>query len=83
MDVPNYYLVQKVHELRDEELTRRAGRYQHLRATGVDQRSLLAVWACAVLSGLGGLLMTAGRQLKRAAGTPVVSVKRMPRASRA
>jgi hypothetical protein len=81
MQVPNYYLAQRLSEQRLQECTRQAEMRCLLERAGVDQRGWFHLQACRLASGLGCRLVALGRWLERVASPPVPSRARLPKAS--
>jgi hypothetical protein len=82
MQVPNYYMAQRLHEAHEWECERKAARRLLLEQAGVDRRSWLEAKACAVLAKVGCLLVALGRKMERLAPAPASSpARRLPGAS--
>jgi hypothetical protein len=81
MQVPNYYLAQRLSEQRLQECTRQAEMRCLLEREGVDQRGWFHFQACRLVSGLGCLLVAMGRWLERVASPPVASPAGLPKTS--
>jgi hypothetical protein len=81
MQVPNYYLAQKLSEQRLQDCMRQSEVRSQLERAGVDQRGWFHIQACRLLSGLGCRLVALGRWLERVASPPVPSRAGLPRPS--
>jgi len=81
MQVPNYYLAQRLSEQRLQDCLRKAEKQRMLRSAGIDQRGWFALQGCRLLSGLGCLLVALGRRLERVARSPVAPPASLPKTS--